>query len=130
MVVEQLEYRQYMVKVDGSGRVLLRTRWHLRKVKPSTRNSGWADLDPQGGEQGEPEGKLLHIPVGTKAGMVHHLAHGHNGVLQDGEQVQEGSVVQGHVYEPEQDQPVAAVQTPEVRRSSRVRREKKDENFV
>ena len=62
--------------------------------------------------------------------MVLHTAHGHNGVLQDGEQGQEGSVVQGHVDEPGQDQPVAAVQTPEVKRSSRVRREKKDENFV
>ena len=33
-MVEQLEDRQYMVKVDGSGRVLLRNRRHLRKVKP------------------------------------------------------------------------------------------------
>ena len=62
--------------------------------------------------------------------MVLHTAHGHNGVLQDGELGQEGSVVQGHVDEPGQDQPVAAVQTPEVKRSSRVRREKKDEIFV
>ena len=45
-MVERLEDRQYMVKVDGSGRVLLRTRGHPRKVKPSTRNSGWADTEP------------------------------------------------------------------------------------
>ena len=62
--------------------------------------------------------------------MVLHPAHGHDGVLQDGEQGQEGSLVQYHVDEPEQDHHVAAVQTPGVRRSSRVRRDKKDENFV
>ena len=38
-VVERLENRQYLVKCDGSGRTLLRTRTHLRKICPSTRNT-------------------------------------------------------------------------------------------
>ena len=43
-VVERLENRQYLVKSDGSGRVLLRTRLHLRKIEPSTRDMSAYDV--------------------------------------------------------------------------------------
>ena len=36
-VVERLQNRQYLVKSDGSGRVLRRTRTHLRRIDPKTR---------------------------------------------------------------------------------------------
>ena len=39
-VVERLEHKQYLVKSDGSGRILLRTRIHLRKIDPVTRKKG------------------------------------------------------------------------------------------
>ena len=43
-IVERLEYGQYLVKYDVSGRVLLRTRGHLRKIKPCTWGYGWPEL--------------------------------------------------------------------------------------
>ena len=39
-VVERLEHRQYLVKSDGSGRVLRRTRAHLRRIDQRTRTRG------------------------------------------------------------------------------------------
>ena len=42
------ENRQFMVKCDGSGRLLLRTRGHLRKIQLSVRDRRWYDVDPQG----------------------------------------------------------------------------------
>ena len=33
-VVERLENKQYLIKHDGSGMVLLRTRGHMKKIKP------------------------------------------------------------------------------------------------
>ena len=47
-VVERMENRQYMVKCDGSGRVLLRSRGHLRKIQPSARDKRLYDMDPKG----------------------------------------------------------------------------------
>ncbi len=43
-IVERLANRQYLVKSDGSGRVLLRTRTHLRKIEPTTRNRSIHDV--------------------------------------------------------------------------------------
>ena len=43
-VVERLEHRQYLVKADGSGRTLLRNRYHLRKINPSTRDQSAYDI--------------------------------------------------------------------------------------
>ena len=34
MVVESLENLQYMVKMDGSGRITLRKRWYIRLIYP------------------------------------------------------------------------------------------------
>ena len=46
-IVERLENRQYLVKTDGSGRVLLRTRGHLRKIDPGNRtHHGQIDSPP------------------------------------------------------------------------------------
>ena len=53
VVVERLEHRQYLVKFDRSGLVLRRTRGHLRKIDPATRNRPISDAleqpltDPQ-----------------------------------------------------------------------------------
>ena len=47
LVVERLANRQYLVKCDGSGTVLLRTRAHLRKIDPGTRYCSAADVDGQ-----------------------------------------------------------------------------------
>ncbi len=44
-IVERLEHRQYLVKADGSGRVLLRTRAHLRKINPVTADRSAYDID-------------------------------------------------------------------------------------
>ena len=48
LVVERLENRQYLVKADGSGKVLLRTRGHLRKICPTTRDRR-QDVPPPSG---------------------------------------------------------------------------------
>ncbi len=45
VVVERLENRQYLIKSDGSGRVLRRTRTHLRKIHPETRKHVIPDID-------------------------------------------------------------------------------------
>ena len=83
-VVERLENKQYLVKNYGSGRVLLRTRGHLKKIKPSTRSSGWPEIDPVVLHQEEPEEVPLHIPGGMAAGRVLHPEHGHKEVHQEG----------------------------------------------
>ena len=44
-IVERLANRQYMVKADGSGRVLLRTRCHLRKINSPSEDRSSYDLD-------------------------------------------------------------------------------------
>ena len=59
-VVERMENRQFMVKCDGSGRVLLRTRSHLRKIQPSVRDRRWYDVDPHA-QQEEPEEAPLQL---------------------------------------------------------------------
>ena len=43
--MERLENRQYLVKADGSGRVLLRTRTHLRKINAATRDRSAYDVE-------------------------------------------------------------------------------------
>ena len=44
-IVERLANRQYMVKADGSGRVLLRTRCHIRKINSPSEDRSAYDLD-------------------------------------------------------------------------------------
>ena len=58
VVVERLENRQYLVKSDGSGRVLRRTRTHLRKIIPATRDRVIPDTTV-GSEEGIPRTPLL-----------------------------------------------------------------------
>ena len=65
--MERLDNKQYLVENDGSGRVLLRTRGHLRKIKPSIRSSGWPQMDPVLLHQEEPVEVPLHIPGGMAA---------------------------------------------------------------
>ena len=136
-VVERMENRQFMVKIDGSGRVLLRTRSHLRKIQPSVRDRRLYDVDPPG-LQAEPEEVPLHIPGANGAGRVLHPVHGHDEVQQGGEEqvvdplvrvpvVEPGVPVRGHV---ETDLPGVEVPVPEVRRSSRVRQERKDRDYI
>ena len=63
VIVERLENRQYLVKTDGSGRVLLRTRAHLRKIDPSTRNSPDQEPAPVDAPSVHPpQEDALHIP--------------------------------------------------------------------
>ena len=137
-VVERMENRQYMVKCDGSGRVLLRTRGHLRKIMPSVTDRRCYDMDPQ--QQGEPDDDVpLHIP-GVRAGsQVLHPVHGHAEVQPGGEGRQVDPLVQVPVAEPgdrvrgqvHQDPPeVMAPVLPELRRSSRIRKEKRDEDYL
>ena len=57
--------------------VLLRTRGHLRKIRPSTRSSGWPKMDPLVVHQEEPEEVPRHIPGGMRAGRVLHPEHCH-----------------------------------------------------
>ena len=83
-VVERLENKQYLIKHDGSGRVLLRTRGHLKKIKPSTRSSVWPKMDQVELHQEEPEEVPLHIPGGMAAGRVLHPEHGHKEMHQEG----------------------------------------------
>ena len=136
-VVERMENRQFMVKIDGSGRVLLRTRSHLRKIQPSVRDRRLYDVDPLG-LQAEPEEVPLHIPGANGAGRVLHPVHGHDEVQQGGEEqvvdplvrvpvVEQGVPVRGHV---DTDLPGVEVPVPEVRRSSRVRQERKDRDYI
>ena len=69
LIVERLENRQYLVKTDGSGRVLLRTRAHLRKIDPTTRNSPDGDhltpVNKPADERCSPPttDNSLHIPL-------------------------------------------------------------------
>ena len=132
-----MENRQFMVKIDGSGRVLLRTRSHLRKIQPSVRDRRLYDVDPLG-LQAEPEEVPLHIPGANGAGRVLHPVHGHDEVQQGGEEqvvdplvrvpvVEQGVPVRGHV---DTDLPGVEVPVPEVRRSSRVRQERKDRDYI
>ncbi len=62
-VVERLENKQYLIKSDGSGRVLLRTRTHLRKIDPITRNRS-RDMDDTPVVAQPP----LHIPGSLQDG--------------------------------------------------------------
>ena len=64
-IVERLENKQYLVKTDGSGRVLLRTRGHLRKIDPITqespdRSAPAARSEPE--EDNRPQNDALFIP--------------------------------------------------------------------
>ena len=63
-VVERLEHRQYLVKCDGSGNVLLRTRTHLRKIHPATRNGShiMGDFPQIQHDQPDPPDRPLLIP--------------------------------------------------------------------
>jgi len=138
-VVERMENRQFMVKCDGSGRVLLRTRGHLRKIQPSVRDRRWYDIDPQG-QQGEPDDEVpLHIPGARAGSQVLHPVHGHDEVQPGGVGQQVDPLVRVPVADPgelvrgqvELDPPEMVVPViPELRRSSRVRQEKKDNAYL
>ena len=96
-------------------------------------------MDPQ--QQGEPDDDVpLHIP-GVRAGsQVLHPVHGHDEVQPGGEGRQVDPLVRVPVAEPGElvrgqahlDPPEvqAEVPVPEVRRSSRVRQEKKDKDYL
>ena len=63
IIVERLENKQYLVRTDGSGRVLLRTRAHLRKIDPGTRDSSDKELVPNHSPaEVSPQREALHIP--------------------------------------------------------------------
>ena len=132
-VVERMENRQFMVKMDGSGRVLLRTRAHLRKIKPNVGRS--FDMDP--GQQIDPEEVPLHIPGAVGAGRVLHPVHGQDDVQQEGGEHIVNPLVRVPVMEPEvpvREQvdvvlPGVEVPVPEVRRSSRVRKEMRNTDY-
>ena len=105
---------------------------------PSVRDSRWYDMDPQ--QQVEPDDDLpLHIP-GVRAGsQVLHPVHGHDEVQPGGEGRQVDPLVRVPIAEPgdrvrgqvHQDPPEVMVPVvPELRRSSRVRKEKKDEDYL
>ena len=81
-----MENKQYLIKYDGSGRVLLRTRGHLRKMKPCTRSSGLLDMDPVEREEIAQEESPLHIPGAMPAGRVLYSIHGHEEGLQGADQ--------------------------------------------
>ena len=141
-VVERLENKQYLVKFDGSGRVLLRTRGHLRKIEPCTRSCAWPDLlqedqDVQQ-ETGMGEAPLL-IPGAVPAGKVIHPVQGQEDGLQGADQgvgQEGGSTVQqepargvekqGHGVPDHVEEPAVEL---ERRRSPRVRKQKRDKDF-
>ena len=86
-MVERLENRQYLVKYDGSGRILLRTRGHLQKFELCTRSCGLPDVPVEEqeekvssstAEKGVVDRPLL-IPGALPAGRVIHPIHDHEG---------------------------------------------------
>ena len=131
-VVERLENKQYLVKNDGSGRVMLRTRGHLRKIKPCTRSSWWPDVYPAGQEESAQEEVPLHIPGGMDAGRVFHLVQGHEEVHQVADNLEPGEPARPVVEQGQgvQKQAEEVVREPRVRRSQRARKEKKDKDFL
>ena len=142
-VVERLENKQYLVKYDGSGRVLLRTRGHLRKIEPCTRSCSWPDLLTEELEEqketGLEEAPLL-IPGAVPAGRIVHPIQGH------GEDLQEVELGGGQAGDSEgQQEPTGGMveqglrvsgQTKEStgglveRRSPRVRKQKREQDFL
>ena len=93
-------------------------------------------MDPQG-QQVEPEEMPLHIPGANGAGRVLHPVHGHDEMQQGGEEHVVDPLVRVPVIEPgvpvrgqvDMDLPGVEVPVPEVRRSSRVRKERKDKDY-
>ena len=71
-IVERLDHRQYMLRLDGSGRVVVRNRIHLKKIVPPTRDMSAYDVGlPVGGAEPEPLGEQpLLIPGGTRDAAV------------------------------------------------------------
>ena len=131
-VVERLENKQYLVKNDGSGRVMLRTRGQLRKIKPCTRSIGWPDVDPAGQEESAQEEVPLHIPGGIDTGRVLHPVQGHEEVHQVADNMEPGEPARPVVEQGQgvQEQAEEVVREPRVRRSPRARKEKKDKDFL
>ena len=93
VIVERLTNKQYLVKSDGSGRILLRTRAHLRKIDPVTRRRGVHDVgDDRVAEKvadSDDIGKSepLHVPGqlqdGTK--VLHPIDNGVNNLTDEGD---------------------------------------------
>ena len=132
-VVERMENRQYMVKCNGSGRVLLRSRGHLRKIQLSAGDRRWYDIDPQV-QQGKNEDDVPLLIPGVRAGsQVLHPVHGHVEMQPGGEGRKVDALVRVPVVwqgEPARAQVQAEVPIPEVRRSSRVRQGKQDKDYL
>ena len=59
VVIEVRQFHQYVVRVDGSGRVTLRNRQHLRKFTPF-----W----PESGRRSSPETPAIYAPVAQGLG--------------------------------------------------------------
>lgn len=78
-IVERLENKQYLVKSDGSGRVLLRTRTHLRKINPATRDMSAYDVDSpiesKGSSDITPEPLLIPGTLRDGARVIDPIAH-------------------------------------------------------
>ena len=76
MVVERLEHRQYLIKLDGSGRVVLRNRRHLwRSEAPSKDRSAYAldgTVGPVEEAAGQDREEPLLIPGGFPGAKVIH----------------------------------------------------------
>ena len=132
VIVERLEHRQYLVKIDGSGRVLLRTRSHLRKINPTTRNN--PDGDPPAVlEKRDTIHTPLHIPGQLTDGsrVIHPTIDPPQGPVTPVELIDDTTNTQDPVVSspgpdetpgtnlPQPAAPTAA--PPELRRSSRVR---------
>ena len=62
MVIEVRHFHQYVVRIDGSGRVTLRNRQHLRKFTPF-----WPESD----RSSSPEIPAIYAPVAQGPGNSH-----------------------------------------------------------
>ena len=76
-VVERLEHRQYLVRNDGSGRVLLRTQGHLKKIRPEIRLVEWPELEGRQTEAGPQD----ELPVFFYAHVLFIAQSGHYSLL-------------------------------------------------
>ena len=71
-VVERLSNRQYLVKADGSGRILLRTRMHLRKIDPLSADRSAYNIDAPAVHKDHHDigNQPLHIPGSLRSGDI------------------------------------------------------------
>lgn len=71
VVVEVRQFHQYAIRVDGSGRVTLRNRQHLRRFRPfqptTDRINTVPHIPPSAGESGGPPTTMTPQPTPTRA---------------------------------------------------------------